>query len=62
MLNYSLPYIGLSLLIGFLGVNRKMGFWGYFFSSMLLSPIMGVLLLLASDPKSATKNDAKHVI
>ena len=51
MLNYSLPYFAASLLIGLLGINRKMTFWGYFFSSLLLTPVMGVLLLLASDPK-----------
>lgn len=51
MLNYSIPYFCAALLIGFLGINRKMGFWGYFFSSLLLTPVMGVLLLLASDPK-----------
>jgi len=38
-----------SLLIALLGINRKMGFWGYFFSSLLLSPLMGILLLLVSD-------------
>ncbi|MCX7092615.1 MAG: hypothetical protein NTY50_04095 [Methylobacter sp.] len=51
MLNYSLPYFAASLLIGLLGINRKMTFWGYFFSSLLLTPVMGLLLLLASDPK-----------
>ncbi len=40
-----------SLLIALLGMNRKMGFWGYFFSSLLLSPLMGILLLLVSDSK-----------
>ena len=38
-----------SLLIGLLGINRKMGFWGYFFSSLLLTPLIGILLLLVSD-------------
>jgi len=41
----------LSLIIGLLGKNRKFGFWGYFFGSILLTPIMGVLLVLASDEK-----------
>ncbi|MDX8394709.1 MAG: hypothetical protein R8K21_09055 [Mariprofundales bacterium] len=39
------------LVIGFLGRHRKMGFWGYFFGSMVLTPLIGVFLLLASDPK-----------
>jgi hypothetical protein len=51
MLNYTFPYFAASLIIAFLGVNRKMGFWGYFFSSLMLTPVMGILLLLASDPR-----------
>lgn len=41
----------LSLIIGLLGKNRKFGFWGYFFGSILLTPIIGLLLVLASDEK-----------
>lgn len=41
----------LSLVIGILGRNRKFGFWGYFFGSILLTPIIGLLLVLASDEK-----------
>ncbi len=47
-------YFALSLLIGILGRNRIMGFWGYFFGSILLTPIMGFLLFLVS-----TKNEEK---
>jgi uncharacterized membrane protein len=43
--------IFLSFLVALLGRNRKMGFWGYFFGSILLTPIIGLLLVLASDPK-----------
>ncbi len=41
----------LSLMIGFLGMNRKFGFWGYFFGSILLTPVIGLLLVLASDKR-----------
>lgn len=41
----------LSFIVALLGKNRKMGFWGYFFGSLLLTPIIGLLLVLASDPK-----------
>lgn len=44
-------YVSLSVIIGLLGKNRKFGFWGYFFGSLLLSPILGTLLLLASDSR-----------
>jgi hypothetical protein len=55
MANYSLPYIGAALLIALLGINRTMGFWGYFFASLLLSPVMGLLLLLVSGAKEKSK-------
>ena len=42
-------YVGLSLLIAFLGMNRKFGFWGYLFCSLLLTPAVGLIVLLASD-------------
>jgi len=46
-------------LIALLGINRKMGFWGYLFSSLLLSPVIGILLLLVSDPKTRAYEQTK---
>ena len=46
-------YLLFCLLMGVLGINRKFGFWGYFFASIVLTPIMGLLLVLASDPKKS---------
>lgn len=43
--------IVLSFFIGLLGANRKWGFWGYFFGSILLTPIIGILLIFASDKR-----------
>jgi len=57
--NYSLPYIGAALLIGLLGINRTMGFWGYFFGSLVLTPVVGVLLLLVSGSRTKPKLDDK---
>jgi len=44
-----IPYIVLSLAVAIFGANRKFGFWGYFFGSMLLTPAIGLILVLASD-------------
>ncbi|KPA13002.1 membrane protein [Candidatus Magnetomorum sp. HK-1] len=44
-----LIYIFICLLIGFFGAKRKFGFWGYFFGSILLTPVIGLLLVLGSD-------------
>ncbi len=43
--------IGICVIIGFVGRHRKFGFWGYFFCSILLTPVIGILIVLASDPK-----------
>ena len=42
--------IVLAYFIGFLGRNRRLGFWGNFFASLLLTPIIGFLLIIATDP------------
>lgn len=44
--------IAASLVIAFLGRNRKFGFWGYFFGSLLLTPFVGLILVFASDKTS----------
>lgn len=42
----------LSYIVGKIGKNRKFGFWGYFLLSILLTPLVGILLVLASDPRT----------
>jgi hypothetical protein len=46
-----LAYFAICLLIGIFGMRRKFGFWGYFFSSLLLTPVIGILLVIGSDPR-----------
>ncbi|MFK5986591.1 MAG: hypothetical protein QM479_14370 [Pseudomonadota bacterium] len=41
----------ISAIIGYLGRHRKMGFWGYFFASIILTPLVGILLVVVSDDK-----------
>ena len=36
----------LSLILAYLGRRKKLGFWGLFFASLILTPLMGLLLLL----------------
>lgn len=45
----ALLYIFVAAFVGFIGRGRKFGAWGYFFASILLTPILGLLLVLASD-------------
>ncbi|WP_333873005.1 hypothetical protein [Methylobacter sp.] len=49
---FSLGYILICVLIACLGIRRKFGFWGYFFASLLLTPLMGIILIAASDTKA----------
>jgi len=42
-------YVSVAALVGFIGRRRKFGAWGYFFGSILLTPIIGALLIMASD-------------
>jgi len=48
MLQLILINIAVSIIVGLLGRNRKFGFWGYFFASLLLTPILGLLLVQKS--------------
>ncbi len=57
MVEYMLMSVVASLVIALFGIKRKLGFWGYFFASLLLTPFIGIILLLASD-KRQEKGDA----
>ena len=53
LLIIALLYVSVATIIAFVGRRRKFRFWGYFFASIILTPIMGVLLVLASDRRPA---------
>jgi len=38
-----------SLLIGVLGIHKRFGFWGFFFGSLVLSPIIGIIMLFSME-------------
>lgn len=44
-----LIYIALAVLVAYIGRRRKWGFWGYLWSSILCTPLMGLLFVLAAD-------------
>ena len=55
-------YVLLASFVAFLGRRRKFGFWGYFFGSLLLTPIIGLLLVLAADsPARLRKRRAEEL-
>ena len=50
-----LLYILVAAILGYIGRGRKFGGWGYFFGSIVLTPIIGLLLVLASDSASVRR-------
>lgn len=50
LLIVAMVWVGLSLLIAIFGRRFRFGFWGYLFGSILLSPVIGLLLLMAAGP------------
>ena len=47
----------ISFFFGYLGRNKKMGFWGYFFATLMLTPFVGAILLLVSDKNKADEEE-----
>lgn len=43
--------VAASVVIGLFGSRRRFGFWGYFFCSLALTPVVGLIVLLASTPQ-----------
>jgi len=43
-------YLALSAMVGFLGRKRSVGFVGFFIFSVLLSPLVSGLVLIATKP------------
>ena len=43
-------YLSAAVLVALLGRRRKWGYWGYFWSSILFTPLSGLLFVLAADP------------
>lgn len=46
-------------MIGTLGSNRNIGFWGAFFISLLLSPLIGLIITLISKDKETQEYNRK---
>ena len=44
-------YVVLCVIIALIGIQRKFGFWGYFFCSLFLTPVIGAIIVLASDER-----------
>ncbi len=45
-------YTLLSVAVGYLGRRRKLGYWGYFVTSLLFTPLVGLLVVFVSEKKA----------
>ncbi|HVR98287.1 MAG TPA: hypothetical protein VMW27_16855 [Thermoanaerobaculia bacterium] len=52
---FALFWIGLSALAGYVGRDRMLGFWGFFFLSLLFSPILFLIVLFLTVPKRSVQ-------
>lgn len=57
---YFILYTLVSLFIAWLGRRCRFGFWGYFFACLFFSPLIGVLLLVASMPVAGGTRGTTH--
>lgn len=63
MLNRALliaAYFALCILVAYLGRRRKWGYWGYLWSSVLFTPVLGMLFVLAADPPPKRRGAADN--
>lgn len=62
MLHQLLPvafYLFLCWLVGHFGKDTKFGFWGNIAVAVLLTPLIGLLVLLAQDKSEAAAEEEK---
>lgn len=55
----AIAWIVLSFVVGFVGDGRKIGFFGAFALSLIFSPLVGILITLASSSKAQIEYQQK---
>jgi hypothetical protein len=55
-----LPLLAASLLAGILGRQRRIGFWGFFFASMVFTPVVTLSFLYFAAPVEAAAGIARR--
>lgn len=54
---FFLLYFVLCVGVAYIGRNRKWGYWGHLWASIIFSPLMGLLFVFAANPNE--NQDAK---
>jgi uncharacterized membrane protein len=61
MMGFIIVYVAFCWLLGHLGRNTKFSFAGNFWVSVILTPVIGLIVLLAQDSRpDKRKNDLKN--
>jgi len=55
-------YLLICLLVGVLGSRTMIGFWGFFFLSFFLSPIIALAVVLISTPRKIPGHTIKETL
>ena len=50
ILEFLLVYILVSFVVAFLGRHRRVGFWGFFFLSLITTPVLTSLFIFFAAP------------
>ena len=53
-------YFALCFFVAFLGAERPLRFWGYFVCSLIFTPFIGVLLLVAAGDNRASRRNGNY--
>ena len=54
---YFIFWIVFSVVVGALGTDKSAGFWGGFIASLILSPLIGLIIVLASGPSKKIREE-----
>jgi hypothetical protein len=52
-MEFILGYLAICLMAGLAGCNRRIGFWGYFFCSIIFTPFISLMFLYFAAPRKA---------
>lgn len=52
-----LGYVILCLIVGLLGRNKTIGFWGFFFFAAVFTPVIGLAILIIAKDKAPVRNE-----
>lgn len=50
---FLIAYVILAVIIGLIGRNKQIGFWGFFLLSLLITPVIPAIFMLIGRPRRA---------